>query len=342
MTIAGAMRAAVFSTRRWERPYLEAANAHAAHDLTFLRESLHAGTAALAAGFPAVATFANDRLDAPVVGALHAAGTRLLCLRSVGFNHVDLRECDRLGLTVLRVPAYSPHAVAEHTIALLLSVVRHVPRAWARVREHNFALDGLLGFDLHGKTVGVVGVGRIGEVVVRILGGFGCEVLVHDLVDRPEIRALGARYVPLDALWPACDVVTLHCPLTPGTHHLVDAAALARMKRGVVLINTSRGAVVDSRALLQGLKSGQVGAVGLDVYEEEGDLFFRDLSDQVLQDDVFARLLTFPNVVVTGHQAFFTREALVAIAATTVENLADFERGAPRPERVVTSRLLVG
>lgn len=336
------MRAAVFSTHAWERPFLDAANARAGHALTFLAESLHEGTAALAAGFPAVSAFANDRLDAPVLRRLHASGTRLVCLRSVGFNHVDLREADALGMTVLRVPAYSPYAVAEHTIALLLAVDRKIHRAWARVREHNFALDGLLGFDLNGRTVGVIGTGRIGEVVVRILRGFGCEVLAHDPIPNPAVEAMGARYVELAALWAASDVVTLHCPLTPATRHLVDAAAIAAMRPGVVLLNTSRGAVVDSRALLAGLKSGKIGAVGLDVYEEEGDLFFRDLSETVIQDDVFARLLTFPNVLVTGHQAFFTREALAAIAGTTIANLSAFEAGAPDPANRITSAVYAG
>ncbi|MFN7142914.1 MAG: 2-hydroxyacid dehydrogenase [Myxococcota bacterium] len=333
------MRAAVFSTHAWERPFLDAANASAGHALTCFGESLHEGTAALAEDFPAVCAFANDRLDAAVLRRLHGTGTKLVCLRSVGFNHVDLRQADSLGMTVLRVPAYSPHAVAEHTIALLLAVDRKIHRAWARVREHNFALDGLLGFDLYGRTVGVIGTGRIGEVVVRILRGFGCEVLAHDPVPNPAVVAAGARYVDLGALWPACDVVTLHCPLTPATRHLVDDAAIASMRPGVVLLNTSRGAVVDSRALLAGLKSGKIGAVALDVYEEEGDLFFRDLSETVIQDDVFARLLTFPNVLVTGHQAFFTREALTAIAGTTIANLTGFEAGAPDPANRVTSEV---
>jgi D-lactate dehydrogenase len=331
------MRAVVYSTHAWERPFLEAANATAGHALTLLAEGLHAGTTTLAGGAPAVCAFANDRLDAGVLGALAAAGTRLVCLRSVGFNHVDICAADALGITVLRVPAYSPYAVAEHTVGLLLSVNRKIHRAWARVREHNFALDGLLGFDLHGKTVGVIGTGRIGAVVVRILRGFGCAVLVADPAPNPEVIALGARCVPVSELWPACDVVTLHCPLTPATHHLVDAAAITAMRPGVVLLNTSRGGVVDSRALLDGLKSGRVGAVGLDVYEEEGDLFFRDLSEQVLQDDVFARLLTFPNVLVTGHQAFFTHEALAAIAETTIGNLSAFEAGRPDPANRVTA-----
>lgn len=325
--ILSSMRAAVYSTHAWERPFLEAASLSAGHALTYFAESLHIDTAPLAEGFPAVCVFANDRVDATVLRRLLAGGTQLVCLRSVGFNHVDLEAADTLGMTVLRVPAYSPYAVAEHTIGLLLSVNRKLHRAYARVREHNFALDGLLGFDLHGRTVGVIGTGRIGTVVVRILRGFGCEVLVSDPQRSAEVEALGARYVDLAELWPACDVVTLHCPLTPGTRHLVDADAIDAMRDGVVLLNTSRGAVVDSRALLAGLKSGKIGAVGLDVYEEEGDLFFRDLSEAVLQDDVFARLLTFPNVLVTGHQAFFTREAVTAIATITMANLSGFEAG---------------
>jgi D-lactate dehydrogenase len=331
------MRVAVYSVHPWERPFLLAANQTPAHALRLLGEPLHEGTVALADGFPAVAAFANDRLDATVLRRLAGGGTRLVCLRSVGFNHVDLREAEVLGLTVLRVPEYSPSAVAEHTIGLLLSVNRKIHRAWARVREHNFSLEGLMGFDLAGKTVGVVGVGRIGEIVAKILLGFGCTVLAHDPARRPELEALGVRYVTLAALWPACDVITLHCPLTPATWHLVDADAIAAMRPGVVLVNTSRGAVVDSRALLGGLKSGHIGAVALDVYEEEGDVFFRDLSEAVLMDDVLARLLTFPNVLVTGHQAFFTREAVQAIATTTIANLSGFEAGRIDPANRVAA-----
>jgi D-lactate dehydrogenase len=238
---------------------------------------------------------------------------------------VDLAAARRLGITVARVPAYSPDAVAEHTVAMILSLNRGIHRAHARVREGNFALEGLLGFDMKGRTVGVVGTGRIGVAVARIMLGFGCRVMAHDPAPDPACAAMGVSYVALEELLAASDVVTLHCPLTPGTRHMIDAAAVARMKRGVMLVNTSRGALVDTRAAIEGLKTGAIGRLGLDVYEEEGDLFFQDLSGQVIQDDVFARLLTFPNVLVTGHQAFFTEEALTAIAETTVANITAFE-----------------
>jgi len=240
---------------------------------------------------------------------------------------VDVVRARELGLTVSRVPAYSPHAVAEHTIALILSLNRKIHKAYARVREGNFALDGLLGVDLVSRTAGIIGTGRIGALVARILIGFGCRVVAYDTQPTDECRAAGVEYVSLDELWAAADIISLHAPLTPQTRHLVDAPAIARMRRGVMLINTSRGALVDTPAVIRGLKSGQIGALGLDVYEEEEQLFFDDHSSDVIQDDVFARLLTFPNVLVTAHQAFFTREALQAISATTIGNVSAFESG---------------
>jgi D-lactate dehydrogenase len=285
----------------------------------------------LAQGVPAVCVFVHDRLDRPVLEALGAGGTRLVACRSAGFNHVDVGAAEQLGLTVMRVPAYSPHAVAEHAVGLVLSLNRKIHRAFGRVREGNFALDGLLGFDLHGCTVGIVGTGRIGTGVARILHGFGCRLLAYDVVRSPECEMLGVRYEPLPAVLAAADIVTLHCPLVPATRHLIDARAIAGMRPGAMLVNTSRGAIVDSRAVIEGLKAGRIGALGLDVYEEEEGVFYENLSDRVLQDDVLARLLTFPNVLVTAHQhqGFFTREAMEAIAETTLRNVSDFERGAP-------------
>jgi len=323
------VKLAVFSTKAYDRTFLSAANDAHGHDLAFLEPRLTRETAVLARGFDGVCAFVNDRLDREVLEALAAGGTRLIALRSAGFNHVDLERADALGLVVARVPAYSPHAVAEHTVGLILTLNRKIHRAHARVRDGNLSLEGLLGFDLHGRTAGIVGTGKIGACVVRILKGFGCELLAYDPYPNPDCEALGIRYAELDALLAASDVVTLHCPLTPETHHLIDAEALARMKRGAMLVNTSRGALVDTRAVIEALKEGRLGYLGLDVYEEEADLFFEDLSDRVLQDDVFARLLTFPNVVITGHQAFFTEEALRNIAETTLENVSDFQRGRP-------------
>ena len=321
------MRVAVFSTHSYDRQFLDAANAGRGHELRYLEARLTAATAALAAGCPAVCAFVNDRLDAAALSVLAAGGTRLIALRSAGFNHVDLAAAASLGLTVARVPAYSPHAVAEHTVGLILTLNRKIHRAYARVREGNFALDGLLGFDLADRTVGVVGTGKIGTVVARILLGFDCRVVACDVAPNEACRALGVRYVALDELWSTSDIVTLHAPLTRDTRHLVDAAAVRRMKPGVMIVNTSRGALVDTAALIVGLKSGQIGYLGLDVYEEEEGLFFEDQSSVVIQDDVFARLLTFPNVIVTAHQAFFTREALHAISETTLDNISAFEQG---------------
>lgn len=319
------MRVAVFSTHPYDREFLTRANRAGRHELVFHEARLDAGTAIAAQGAQAVCAFVNDRLDAEVLERLQGLGVRMVALRSAGFNHVDLPAAAALGLAVGRVPEYSPYAVAEHTAALVLTLNRKIHRAFARVREGNFALEGLLGFDLHGRTVGIIGTGKIGACFARIMSGFGCTVLAHAPETNPGCIALGVRYVALPDLLAASDIVSLHCPLTPATRHLIDAPALARMKRGAMLINTSRGAMVDTRAAIGALKSGQLGSLGLDVYEEEADLFFRDLSDEVIRDDVFARLLTFPNVVVTGHQAFFTADALTGIAEVTLANLDHFE-----------------
>ena len=322
------MKTAVFSTRSYDRRFLAAANkaAGSPHELVFLEPHLNTTTAALARGAPAVCAFVNDRVTGETLESLAAEGVRLVALRSAGFNHVDLAAARRLGIAVARVPAYSPEAIAEHTLALILTLNRKTHRAYARTREGNFSLEGLLGFTLHGKTVGLIGTGRIGMAAARILRGFGCELLAFDPAPDPAFPEVGGRYVQLRDLLAAADIISLHCPLTPETRHLIDADAVGRMKRGVMLINTSRGAVVDTRAVIDGLKAGAIGSLGLDVYEEEGDLFFEDLSDQVIRDDVFARLLTFPNVLITGHQAFFTEEALTAIAETTIGNVTSFER----------------
>jgi D-lactate dehydrogenase len=315
---------AVFSSKAYDRFHLNAANAAHGFQLNCLDTHLVFETALLAQGAEVVCAFVNDVLDERVLQRLADAKVRLLALRCAGFNNVDLSAAERLGIAVAHVPAYSPHAVAEHTLALILSLNRRIHRAYNRVREGNFALEGLMGFDLHGKTAGVIGTGRIGANVVRILRGFGCEVLTHDPAPNPECEALGARAVTLEALLAGSDIVTLHCPLVPATRHLIDTAALAMMRPGVMLINTSRGALIDTQAVVAGLKRGHIGTLGLDVYEEEAALFFEDLSSQAIQDDVFARLLTFPNVIVTGHQGFFTNEAMQAIAETTLGNIAAF------------------
>ncbi|OWK28301.1 2-hydroxyacid dehydrogenase [Sphingomonas mucosissima] len=327
------MKVAVFSTKSYDRRFLEAANANAGHELHFIEARLSAQTSALAKGTVAVCAFVNDTIDRETLSRLKEGGCRLVALRSAGFNNVDLPAAREFDIAVARVPAYSPYAVAEHTIALILALNRNIHRAYARVREGNFALEGLLGFDLRGRTAGIVGTGTIGVETARILRGFGCRVLGSDPQRCDDFIALGGEYVALATLLAESDIVSLHCPLNPATHHLIDEAAISTMKPGVMLINTSRGAVVDTRAVIRGLKSGQIGHLGLDVYEEEGDLFFEDLSDHMIRDDVFARLLTFPNVLITGHQAFFTAEALTAIAETTIGNITSFaQTGRPAHE----------
>ena len=322
------MKIVMFDTHEYERAAFEQANRSVGYHLTFLEPRLTSVTAPLAHGHDVVCSFVNDIVDARTLEILRDGAARLVALRSAGYNHVDLAAAARLGLRVVRVPEYSPHAVAEHAVALVLALNRNIHRAYARVREWNFSLDGLVGFDLHEKTVGIVGTGRIGQVTARILRGFGCRVLAHD--KQPDLAfasATGVQYVPLQELYAESAVISLHVPLTPATHHMIDTAALAAMKAGVFLINTGRGALIDSRALISALKRGHLGAAGLDVYEEEEGVFFQNLSNQVLQDDVLARLLTFTNVLVTSHQAFLTREALAKIASTTLESVAELDRG---------------
>jgi D-lactate dehydrogenase len=336
------MRVAVFSTKAYDRRFLDAANRGFDHRLDYFEARLDASTAALAEGYPAVCVFVNDRVDAAVLEILAKGAIRLVALRCAGYNNVDLEAAERLGVAVVRVPAYSPEAVAEFTIGLILALDRNIPRAWNRVRENNFALDGLIGRNLSGRKVGVVGTGRIGALIARSLRlGFGCEVLASDLVEDPELVAIGVRYAPVDDLLRAVDLVTLHCPLTPRTRHLIDRRRLAAARPGVTIVNTSRGALIDTAALIEGLKSRQVGGVALDVYEQEADLFFEDLSNEIVQDDVFQRLLTFPNVLITGHQAFLTEEALSAIAEATLASIAEAEAGASLT-RQVTARQVRG
>lgn len=332
------MRVAVFSAKAYDRRFLDAANAGFGHGIDYFDARLDASTARLASGYPAVCVFVNDRLDADALEALAAVGVRTVALRCAGFNNVDLAAAEALGLTVVRVPAYSPEAVAEFTLGLILAVDRNIPRAWNRVRENNFALDGLIGRNLSGRVAGVVGTGRIGALVARMLRlGFGCEVLASDVYQDPELVAAGVRYVPVEALLREADLISLHCPLTPRTRHLIDARAIAEARPGVLIVNTSRGALIDTNALIEGLKSRKVGGVALDVYEQEADLFFEDLSNEIIQDDVFQRLLTFPNVLITGHQAFLTEEALGAIAHTTLASLAEVEAGREPINRVVAA-----
>lgn len=322
------MKIAVFSTKSYDRQFLQAANAEHQHELVFLEPQLNQRTATLAAGFPGVCIFVNDEADAKTLEILAANGTRLLALRSAGFNHVDLQAATDLGITIVRVPAYSPYAVAEHAVGLILMLNRKLNRAYNRVRDDNFSLEGLLGFDLHGRTIGVIGTGKIGTVFAQIMQGFGCSLLGYDAYPNPHFQAIGsAQYVELSHLLATADVISLHCPLTPETYHLIDESAIAQMKPGVMLINTSRGALIDTKAVIAGIKSGRIGYLGIDVYEQEDDIFFQDLSGTIIQDDDFQLLHSFPNVVVTAHQAFFTQEAVKSIAETTLANVTAFEQG---------------
>lgn len=334
------MKVIVYSTKSYDRQFMESANTAVGHELKFIEAKLSEETAPLTDGYPVVCIFVHDNANADVLKRLHQGGARLIALRCAGFNNVDLTAAESNDICVVHVPAYSPYAVAEHTIGLMLALNRNIHRAFARVREGNFSLEGLLGFDLHGKTVGVVGMGRVGSLVAKALcSGFSCNVLAYDTRPTPALECNGLRYVTMGELLSKSDIVTLHCPLTPETYHLIGAAAVRQMKRGFMLINTSRGALVNSVAAIEALKDGQIGSMGLDVYEEETDLFYEDLSNKVMQDDVFARLLTFPNVIITGHQAYFTKEALTNIAETTLQNIADFEQGRACPNAIYCVRM---
>ena len=323
------MKIAVFSAQPYDRQFLDAANAAEGHELYYFEAALGPESVALAAGYEAVCIFVNDVANAGVLEALKAGGTGLVALRCTGFNNVDLAAAARIGIKVVRVVSYSPNSVAEHAVALLLAVNRKVHRAYNRTRDSNFALDGLMGFDLYGKTAAVVGTGKIGRVFARIMVGFGCNVIGYDPFPSEEFEALGARYVGAGEIGANADIISLHCPLSPENHHIVNAERLARLKRGALLVNTSRGGLVDTEAAIESLKSGQLGGLALDVYEQEGGLFFRDLSSTIVTDDVLQRLVAFPNVIVTGHQAFFTREAIGTISETTLRSASEFEKKAP-------------
>ena len=322
------MKIAVFSSTPYDRQFLDAANAYEGHQLHYFEVPLGPATVALASGHDAVCIFVNDVANADVLAALQKVGPRLVALRCTGFNNVDLAAAAKLDIKVVRVVNYSPNSVAEHAVALLLAINRKTHRAYNRTRDSNFALDGLMGFDLCGKNCAVVGTGKIGRVFARIMLGFGCNVIGYDTHPSPEFEALGARYAEPGEIGANADIISLHCPLTPETHHIVNAQSLSRMKRGALLVNTSRGGLVDTEATIEALKTGQLGGLGLDVYEQEAGLFFRDLSSTIVTDDVLQRLIAFPNVIVTGHQAFFTREAITTICETTLRSVTEFANGA--------------
>ena len=324
------MKAIVFDSRDYDRVALNSANAPFGHQLTFLESRLDPTTAALAHGFPAVIPFVNDQLDAATLEILVRGGARLIAMRCTGVNNLDLATAHRLGLRIVHAPTYSPHSVADYVFALLLSLVRRIPQAYNRVRDNNFSVEGLVGFDLHGKTLGLIGAGRIGREVARIAHGFGCAVIAYDpFPAAPSADGPPIRFVPLDTAVAEADILSLHAPLTPENHHLINAERLAAMKPGVIVINTSRGGLIDTDALIAALKERRVGGVGLDVYEREASVFYSDLSDDILTDDTLARLLTFRNVLVTSHMGFLTREALADIAGATLANLSAFEENKP-------------
>ena len=325
------MKLAFFDAKPYDKPGFDAHAAGTGLEIKYFETKLNEDTASLARGFDGVCVFVNDTVNAKVVETLYKEGVRVVALRCAGFNTVDTRACFGK-LHVFRVPAYSPYAVAEHAMALLLTVNRHTNKAYIRTRDFNFSLSGLTGFDLHGKTVGVVGTGKIGRIFADICKGFGMRVLAYDKFPNPSA---GLDYVGLTELLEQSDVISLHCPLTDETRHMINAAAIEKMKPGTVLVNTSRGGLVDTEALIEGLKSRKVGAACLDVYEEEGDLFYEDCSEEIVADDTLVRLISMPNVIVTSHQAFLTKEALNNIAATTVDNFMKFERGEPSPDTEV-------
>ncbi|NJK89241.1 MAG: 2-hydroxyacid dehydrogenase [Myxococcales bacterium] len=328
------MRVLVYDMHSYDRTFLDAAN-RGRHVLEYTTAQLDAHTAALARGFDAVCLFVNDRADAEAMRVLSEEGVRMIAQRSTGFNNLDLEAARRHGVTAMRVGYYSPYAVAEFAVGLLQTLNRRIHRAYNRTRDFNFRLAGLLGQDIHGRTVGVVGTGKIGSIFAKIMLGFGCPVLAYDAVRNQDCEAMGVTYVPLEQLLAQSDIISLHVPLLPATHHMLNREAFNRMKQGVMIVNTSRGGLIDTEALVGAIQSGRIGAVGLDVYEEEEGKFFRDLSDQVMNDEILARLMTFPNVLITSHQAFFTHEAMSTIAETTIQNLSDFEDGR-RNDNVLT------
>lgn len=319
------MKVAVFNTKPYDSEALNKANQDHHHELTFFKTRLSQETQNTVQGFDAVCVFVNDLLDNTVITTLAEAGVKLIVLRCAGFNNIDLAAAKACGIQVARVPEYSPNSVAEHTLALVMALARKTHKAYNRVRDGNFSLNGLLGIELHGRTTGIIGTGKIGVATGKIFQGFGCRVIAYDPYPSDQTRDMGIEYVSLEALYRQSDIISLNCPLTPDTHHLFNAETFTKLKPGAMLINTGRGAIIDTAAAVDAIKLGQLGYLGLDVYEQESDLFFEDLSNEIIHDDTFERLLTFPNVIITGHQGFFTDTAMGNIAKTTIENLTGFE-----------------
>lgn len=330
-----------FNAKPYDKDFFTHANQQYKHQIRFVDAKLNLDTVDLINNEKAICLFVNECADRDVIQRLAQTGVQLIALRCAGFNNVDIKAAHEFGITVVRVPAYSPYAVAEHTLGLMLSLNRKIYRAYNRVRDGNFALDGLLGFDFHGRTAGIIGTGRIGILVAKLLVGMGMKVIAYDLQHHPDSGTLGIHYVSLDDLLAQADVISLHCPLTPSTHHMIDENALQTMKQGAMLINTSRGALLDTQAVIHSLKSRHLGYLGLDVYEQEGELFFEDFSCHIIQDDIFERLLTFPNVLITSHQGFFTKDALENIAETTLDNIKQFEKLSSTHQPIKLSNMVI-
>lgn len=321
------MKIACFSTKSYDREYFDRFLPKTGHTFSYFEAKLDLDTVSLAQGHQGICSFVNDHIDEEIIKKLNLLNIKLIALRCAGYNQVNLKAAAESGIKVVRVPAYSPEAVAEHAFALILTLSRKTHKAYNRVRENNFSLEGLTGFNIHGKTVGVIGTGAIGRAFCRIAKGFGCTILAFDLVENEEMKQLGVQYLPLGELMSKSHIISLHCPLTPQTHHMINATSISQMQKGVVLINTSRGALIETKAVIKALKNKQIGYLGIDVYEQEEDIFFKNLSEEIMQDEQISRLMTFPNVIVTGHQAFLTKEALEQISITTLGNITAFEVG---------------
>lgn len=318
------MKTLFFSSDKYVEDFFNLANKNFGLQLDFSKIRLEAATASIAAGYQIISCFIYDELDAPTLKILHKIGVKLITLRSAGYNNVDIKTAAKLNITITYTPTYSPYSVAEHTTALILALNRKIPKAYLRVRDGNFSLSGLLGFDLHGTTVGIIGTGKIGASFARIMHGFGCEILAYDKIANKECLDLGIKYVSLDELLSHSEIISLHCPLVPETHYIINSKTITLMRKGVMLINTSRGSLIDTKAVIKALKSGKIGYLGLDVYEAEKNLFFSDLSERIISDDIFSRLQTFPNVLITSHQGFLTKQAYTDIANITLQNIKSF------------------
>ena len=319
------MKIAVFSTKPYDKEYFDKYSSQYQHEFSFFETALNQHTANLSAGYDSVCVFVNDKLDAEAIAILANNQVKLIALRCAGYNNVDIEAANRHGIKVVRVPAYSPEAVAEHTLALILTLNRKTHKAYNRVREGNFSLNNLIGFNLHGKTVGVIGTGQIGATFCRTIKGFGCKIVAFDIHQSAALVEMGVEYLPLNEVFQRADILSLHCPLNPATKHIVNERSIALMKKGMMIINTSRGALINTADVIAGLVNKKIGYLGIDVYEQEENLFFKDLSESIIQDDYILRLNSFPNVLITSHQAYFTKEAMDEITTTTIENIEAFD-----------------